>query len=189
MAPTRIAEYGAVCKIASRINHRCVLLLHQGVANTLAAVCPMCYATASSALSLCSSMRYVTSRQENSYFPPTAHSPKPFTTTSRTRAYGFICKCPACVNATPETDRLRTTFETKSIVLRWQSRRKYPSKINPKLLENALTLEKAMLKEGLDADFKFGTLLQVICLAFAHLGKGQGKPNISCACVRNSDIP
>jgi hypothetical protein len=40
------------------------------------------------------------------------------------------------------------------------------------LLENALTLEKDMLKEKLDSSFKFGTLLQVICWAFARLKKG-----------------
>jgi hypothetical protein len=43
---------------------------------------------------------------------------------------------------------------------------------NQTLLENALTLEKNMLKEGLDSNSKFGTLLQVICYSFANLGKG-----------------
>ena len=39
------------------------------------------------------------------------------------------------------------------------------------LLENALMLEKDMVKEGLDAQFEFAGVLMVICLLYARLGK------------------
>jgi hypothetical protein len=69
------AKFSVVCKIASRINHRCgsSFLSRQAYLNySLSAVRPTCYTTPSSALSLFSSMRYVTSRPENNFFLLTA---------------------------------------------------------------------------------------------------------------------
>ena len=59
----------------------------------------------------------------------------------RTRA---VCKWPACVNATPETDKLRDTFGT-------QIKKKHVSStgLDETAVENAVRLEKAMVKEGL----------------------------------------
>jgi len=71
--------------------------------------------------------------------------------------------------STPKADQLRKTFEIEiarlSMVIR------DPSKIDQTLLEIALMFEKDMVKEGLDAQYKFGSLLIVICLVYARLGK------------------
>jgi len=82
--------------------------------------------------------------------------------------FGFTCKCPACINATPKADHLRKTFEIEieRLIMALQD----PSN-NQTLLENALMLEKDMVKEGLDVQFEFGGLLIVICLLYARLGK------------------
>jgi len=82
--------------------------------------------------------------------------------------FGFICKCPACINATPRADQLRKTFEIEigRLIMAVQD----PSN-DQTLLENALMLEKDMVKEGLDAQIGFGGLLMVICLLYARLGK------------------
>ena len=85
-------------------------------------------------------------------------------------AYGFVCKCPACVNATPEADQLRKTFEIEINSLGMAIGD--PSQmVDQTLLENALTLEKNMVKEGLDAEIEFGLLLMAISWIYAWLGK------------------
>ena len=82
--------------------------------------------------------------------------------------YSFVCKCPACVNATPETDKLRTTFKAQIQAFR---NTVLNSQINPTVLKKALTLEKAMIKEGLDTEFPFVWLLEVISVSYEKLGK------------------
>ena len=83
--------------------------------------------------------------------------------------YGFVCKCPACVNATPETDKLRSTYETQIALITTMVGGS--SKINEATLEDAVRLEKDMVNEGLDIDYHFVELLEAICLGYAKLGK------------------
>ena len=83
--------------------------------------------------------------------------------------YGFVCECPACVNATPETDKLRNTFANQIALL--EKKLASSSGLGETAIENAVKLEKAMVKEGLDAEFEFVLLLKVICVAYAKLGK------------------
>jgi hypothetical protein len=93
--------------------------------------------------------------------------------------YSFVCKCPVCVNATPETDKLRTTFEAqiqafRNIVLNSES------KINQTMLKKALRLEKAMIKEGLDTELQFVVLLEVISVYMRRLEKQRKEQTIDC---------
>ena len=83
--------------------------------------------------------------------------------------YGFVCECSACVNATPETDRLRSTFVTQIALLKQMVGGS--SEIIQAVLEDAVRLEKAMVREGLDTDRHFVELLATICLGYAKLGK------------------
>jgi len=77
--------------------------------------------------------------------------------------YGFVCECPACVNATPETDKPRNTFWTQIALFE-----KKVASSSAGLGETGV--ENAVVKEGLDAEFQFVTLLKVICLAYVKLG-------------------
>ena len=83
-------------------------------------------------------------------------------------SYGFICKCTACVNATSETDKLRNTFEAQVTALRFMF---LSSQVDETMLQDALRLEKAAIKEGLDAHFAFQSLVVVIFLAYTKLGR------------------
>ena len=91
--------------------------------------------------------------------------------------YGFVCKCTACTNATPETDKLRKTFEAKILDFK---RKVATSQVNETLLKDALRLEKQMVKEGLDAHYAFESLVAVISLVCLNLGKlNKGKSMFS----------
>jgi len=82
--------------------------------------------------------------------------------------YGFSCNCPACVNATPFTDKLRKAFS--DLISRhnaWMDQPEWTDNILP----SALLLEEAMIAEGLDCEVEFFTLLNVICVSFSRLGK------------------
>jgi len=103
----------------------------------------------------------------------------PYCLTDRSRAqrqahlvfYGFTCKCPGCLNATPETDELRTTFKTKIAFFK-ETILDRP-KIDKSALEAALKFEKQVLKEGLDADDEYLLLLMTISAGYSKLGKGE----------------
>lgn len=82
--------------------------------------------------------------------------------------YGFVCKCTVCINATSETDKLRNTFEAQVTALRFTF---LSSQVNETTLEDALRLERAAIKEGLDAHFAFKSLVVVIFLVYTKLGR------------------
>jgi hypothetical protein len=82
--------------------------------------------------------------------------------------YGFVCKCPACINATPETDKLRNTFEAQIDALR---KMVTGSQCDEAALKDALRLEQDMVKEGLDAHLAFVALITLIYLAYVKLGR------------------
>ena len=83
--------------------------------------------------------------------------------------YGFECDCRACANATSESDRLRKTFDTQ--ITHFQSiALQKPLEVKQDILEQALQLEKDMVKEGLDFLMRFGSLLVFIAWAYAKRG-------------------
>jgi len=83
--------------------------------------------------------------------------------------YSFVCKCPACVNATSATDKLRNTFRTQ--IEKFEEKLASSSRLDKTAVYNAVRLEKDMVKEGLDVEPQFVTLLTAICSAYARLGK------------------
>ena len=85
--------------------------------------------------------------------------------------YGFTCKCPGCLNAIPETDELRTTFGIK--IAFFEETLLNRPKIDKIALEGALSFEKEVLKEGLDANDEYLTLLMAISAGYSKLGKGE----------------
>ncbi len=80
--------------------------------------------------------------------------------------HGFECNCRVCANATPESDRLRKNFETQITNFKTLALKKPLRGI----LEQALKLEKDMIKEGLDIILNFGSLLIFISWVYAKLG-------------------
>lgn len=82
--------------------------------------------------------------------------------------YGFSCNCPACVNATPATDKLRKTF--KDQILRHNGWIKQPEWTDD-ILSSALLLEADIVAEGLDCEVEFYALLTAIYVSFAKLGR------------------
>ena len=103
----------------------------------------------------------------------------PYCLTDRSRAqrqadltsYGFVCKCPGCLNATPETDKLRTTFKRR--IAFFKDTLINRPKIDEIMLEAALRFEKDVLKEGLDADDEYLLLVMAISAGYSKLGKGE----------------
>ena len=101
----------------------------------------------------------------------------PYCLTDRSRAQryvdlsprSFTCKCSGCLNATPETDKLRVTFKrriaffTEALINR--------PKFDEIMVEAALRYEKDVLKEGLDADDEYLLLLRAISTGYSKLGK------------------
>jgi hypothetical protein len=70
--------------------------------------------------------------------------------------YGITCACASCVHATPETDALRKTFyariqEYKTQSLTWNDFPRFPVEI----LDDLLRYQRAVVKEGLDNDFRY----------------------------------
>lgn len=84
-------------------------------------------------------------------------------------SYGFVCKCPACVNATPKTDRLRQQYQGQIDFLTTALEKSL--KVDEFLLRTAVDLEKEVDKEGLRGDVRFVKLLRAISLAYTKLGK------------------
>jgi len=82
--------------------------------------------------------------------------------------YGFSCNCPACVNATPATDKLRKTFSNQ--ISRYNASVKQPM-WNDDSLSSVLLLEAEMIAEGLDCTIEFCSLLTVIHMSFSRLGR------------------
>ncbi len=81
--------------------------------------------------------------------------------------YSFVCKCSACVNATPESDDFRKTFKTK-IALLPNSFGRDPDSTS--LLESLLKFEREMIREGLDGLTEFLTLAMMISVIYTRRG-------------------
>jgi hypothetical protein len=80
--------------------------------------------------------------------------------------YGFVCKCSACVKATPESDNFRKTFRSKVVQLTTLMKRDP----NITLLESLLKFEQEMIREGLDGLTEFLTLAMMISVIYTRSG-------------------
>ncbi|KAF9532762.1 hypothetical protein CPB83DRAFT_580456 [Crepidotus variabilis] len=92
---------------------------------------------------------------------------------ARLAPYGIACKCSSCLNATPESDLLRTNFQSEIERLTEQTTEcwKTGNKIRPEVLGNMLKLEQDMIKEGLDGISEFTAFLMVIGLTLKSMGQ------------------
>jgi hypothetical protein len=81
--------------------------------------------------------------------------------------YGFVCKCSACVNATPESDKFRKTFEAKVIQVTSLIKRDP----NIRLLQSLLKFEQEMIREGLDGLMEFLMLAIMISVIYTTNGR------------------
>lgn len=77
-------------------------------------------------------------------------------------AYGIVCRCSACVNATLETDQLRKEFSKISDLYERRQEIVGDPALSLKTLEPLLKLEKDLIKEGLDTTGDFPLLLAMI---------------------------
>ncbi|KDR66618.1 hypothetical protein GALMADRAFT_259142 [Galerina marginata CBS 339.88] len=87
--------------------------------------------------------------------------------------YGVVCKCPACLHATPETDKLRKEYKTLT--------QKYMAQIYPlisgsrlrvaeRMIDPALQFREALINEGFHFSSEFREIVLMIQLFYGHLG-------------------
>jgi hypothetical protein len=87
--------------------------------------------------------------------------------------YGIVCECSACVNATPESDRLHQEFNQRithfhKLSDEWVKR---PGNLlSEKVLEPVLELKEAFEKEGLNTELNFSLLFVVFHKVYTRLG-------------------
>lgn len=171
------ANYKILNKIASRINHRCVLrfsfgpLGRHGLNNPVSCVPNVKFYFKINSFSVqFFALRDIKAGDQLFY---------PYCLTDRSLAqrqahllpYGFTCKCSGCLNATSQTDALRTTCKTHIAFFK-ETLINRP-KIDKVALGEALRFEQEMLKEGLDADDEYLMLLMAISAGYSKLGKGE----------------
>lgn len=172
-----MCEYAAVGNLASRINHRYVILslkfsngslkialfsscmpnVHVGfdIPTFSLRVVPMQNIKAGEQLFYCYCQvnRSVKERQR------------------QLAAYGFVCQCKACVNATPESDRLREEVEYRLCKTIGGIEEMFANpRFGIRSLDPLLELEKDIVKEGLDFGQTFVNLLSIILRAYDKIG-------------------
>ncbi|KAF8963506.1 hypothetical protein BDZ97DRAFT_1661641 [Flammula alnicola] len=85
--------------------------------------------------------------------------------------YGVICECPACVNATPETDKFREEMRLRINKYDRDGRTWIGGKVpTRKDLEEMLQFQEAVIKEGLQSQQIYALLFAVIQTAYWKLG-------------------
>ena len=81
--------------------------------------------------------------------------------------YGFECQCKACVNATPESDKLREEMDDRlQKIIEGKEEMFANPQFNVRSLDPLLKFEKDIVKEGLDFKPKFVNLLSIIMEAY-----------------------
>ena len=91
----------------------------------------------------------------------------------RLARHGIVCECPACANATPESDRLRQEFPQRIQYFGMLSDEwvRHPANcLSEKLLEPVFELKEAMEKECLDSGIGFISLLIVLYKVYMKMG-------------------
>jgi hypothetical protein len=84
--------------------------------------------------------------------------------------YGFVCQCKACVNATPESDKLREEMEDRIQKIVNEKEEMFANpRFNTRSLDPLLKLEKGIVREGLDFRNKFTNLIYVILEGYVKL--------------------
>ncbi|KAF9553766.1 SET domain-containing protein [Agrocybe pediades] len=81
--------------------------------------------------------------------------------------YGFSCTCPSCVNATPESDKLRTEYEQRISAAAASVAR---GVANKSTFASLIDLKKQLVEEGLHATVAYPKLLKAISALCGKLG-------------------
>ncbi|KAF4612727.1 hypothetical protein D9613_011818 [Agrocybe pediades] len=145
--------YSAILKVGSRINHSCrPNITHQF---DLDAFCMSFFAK-----------RDIPSGEQLSYsycyLGQSAAARQ-----AELAPYGFSCTCPSCVNATPESDKLRTEYEQRIMATAISVARGVANKAT---FVSLVDLKKQLIEEGLDGTEGYPRLLQVISILCGKLG-------------------
>ncbi len=93
--------------------------------------------------------------------------------------YGFVCQCKACVNATPESDKLQEEMNVRIEKITEEAEEMFANpQFNIRSLDSWVKLEKEIIKEGLDFGDHFVVLLHKIYEAYEKLNiiKKQREP-------------
>ncbi|KDR71704.1 hypothetical protein GALMADRAFT_74705 [Galerina marginata CBS 339.88] len=158
LLPSSENVYAVVTKIGSRINHSCrPNILHKF---SLASFSLQFYAEVDIKkgdqffYSYCAENQSVADRQ------------------NQLSGYGFVCTCPACANATPESDKLREEYAQQAkqycqTIARWNSStlKRSESAIDP-----ILKFREALIKEGLNASGNYRDLTTRIVQFYSKRG-------------------
>lgn len=85
--------------------------------------------------------------------------------------YMFVCKCTACENATPESDKLREKYgiDEKKMSSGWKKVLS-GTEFKGDSLKSLLNMEKEIMKAGLDFWMPFPVLLNAIAEVYVKLG-------------------
>jgi len=173
-------RYSAVGRLASRINHWYVsMVLVFQVINKMALCYCSCTPNVHISLDIPTfslqaiAMRDIeTDQQLFCFYRELYHSAK-----ERRRqlleVYGFMCECKACVNATPESDKLRQEMNDR-IQKIMDDVAVIFANVNNCLLDPLLKLEKEIVKEGTAAK-------NYIIITVSNVGENEGvqAPNFS----------
>ncbi|KAJ3515324.1 hypothetical protein NLJ89_g1835 [Agrocybe chaxingu] len=149
--------YTAICELGSRINHSCMPNVK--------------FSFKLSSFSLQSSASKDIKAGEELFY---SYCPVLQTAADRRKdlaPYGFECKCPACLHATPATDKLRAEFldRIRRVVQAWSEKCKSPVH-DITMLDPLLELQKDVTREGLDSQGQYPFLTEVIATAYMSLG-------------------
>ncbi|KAF9532840.1 hypothetical protein CPB83DRAFT_846461 [Crepidotus variabilis] len=158
--PQSLQQHSVVCRIGSRINHSC--MPNVGVefdARSFSVRFKAIRNIEAGEQLFCSYVNVAKdfARRQTVLYP-----------------YGITCHCRACLEAKPESDRVRTSFIGKiQAYTEFMSLQPSTAKDTKRLhvsLSEMLKLENAMVKEGIDGHSLFEGLLVAICCTFAKLG-------------------
>ena len=171
-------RYSAVGRLASRVNHRYGSLFFQVTADTYqrVALCYYCGCMPNvhmifdiPTFSLrAMAMRDIEANQQLFYCYRELYKSAKERRRQLLEAYGFVCQCKACVNATPESDKLREEMNDR-IQNIMDDVPTFFANLNNRSLDPLLKLEREIVKEGLDFDEEFVSLLMTIWHAYKIL--------------------
>ncbi|KAF4612720.1 hypothetical protein D9613_011817 [Agrocybe pediades] len=145
--------YGAIVKVGSRINHSCRPNINHKF--DLDAFCLSFFAE-----------RDIPSGKQLSYsycYMGQSAADRQ----AELAPYGFSCTCPSCVNATPESDKLRTEHEQRISTAEASVAR---GAANKATFASLIDLKKQLVEEGLDASDAYPKLLKAISALCGKLG-------------------
>ena len=167
-------RYTAVCTIGSRLNHRYFLFNFIHIINSNIKF--SCIPNVMHTINIPSFSIQFTALRDIKAGEQLYHS---YCDVAQTKAerqtelapYGFTCSCLACVNATPASDNLRKTFQSRVSRLdgRKEGRELWADLVSGK------QLEAEMVAEGLDVTLDFFTVMCVLHVAHGKLGMRAGE--------------